>query len=116
MRKFTRKEIRQLAEAAQKPVTLDPEFVEITRTLSIPEIVEAVRNMTKKPKRSQGRPAFPDKFAVLDAAALAKVREGKYSHIAPRWNLTTRQLTDLVEHNRPYFASKVKALRKNIAI
>jgi hypothetical protein len=91
------------------------ELFEILKNTPHAEIIEAVRTMKKK--RGKGRPGIiPDKFAVLDAAALAKVRDGKYSQIAPRWNLTTRQLTDLVEHNRSYFASKVKALRKNLAI
>ena len=55
-RKPTAEQLAELAELAQRYTVLDPEFVEITKTCSIPEIVEAVKAAQKKPKRQAGRP------------------------------------------------------------
>jgi hypothetical protein len=66
-----------------------------------------------KEKRGKGHPAIPNKLAILDAAALAKVRSGRYTQVAHQWKLTPQQLIDLVRRNRTYFTSMVKALRKN---
>jgi hypothetical protein len=67
----------------------------------------------RKSKRPRGRPKIADKFAILNAAAVAKVRYGRYAQIAPDWNLTEQQLIDLVGNNSKYFAARVEALRKN---
>jgi hypothetical protein len=116
MRKLSRRDMQLLAEAGAKPVVLDPEFVEVKKTLSIPEIIEAVRAWRKKPKGKGGRAAIPNKDAILDAAALAKVREGRYSQIAADWNLKPEQLLDLVRHNRPEFNSKLDAIRRKLKV
>jgi hypothetical protein len=102
--------------AQSKWLQYDPEFLEIEGIhYSVKELAEAVRAQKKK-KRRQGRPTIPNKFAILDAAALAKVRDGRYTQIAAKWKLTPRQLSNLVERNRPYFDGKVKSLLKNIGI
>src|ERR1700722_19282450 len=101
-----------LAEAAQRYVHVAPEWREITRTYSIPELIEAVREMEKKPKRKKGRPGIGNKQEILEAAAQAKVRQGQYTHIAARWKLTRKQLTDLVRNNGKRFKSMVEDLRK----
>ena len=95
-------------------VQLDPEFVEIKKTLTIPEIIEAVKTWQKKPKGQAGRFPIPNKLAVLDAAALAKVCAGRYSQIAADWNLKPTQLIDLVRHNREEFDRKVHAIRRKL--
>jgi hypothetical protein len=69
-----------------------------------------------KEKHGKGRPTIINKLAILDAAAFAKVRDGRYTQVAHRWKLTPQQLIDLVRHNRTYFASMVKTLRKNAII
>ena len=69
-----------------------------------------------KEKHAKGRPAIRNKLAILDAAALAKVRYGRYTQVAHEWKLTQQQLSDLVRRNRTYFAGIVKALHKNPTI
>jgi hypothetical protein len=69
-----------------------------------------------KEKRGKDRLVIRNKLAILDAAALAKVRYGRYAQFAHQWKLTQQQLNDLVRRNRTYFASIVKALRKNPTI
>jgi CO dehydrogenase/acetyl-CoA synthase alpha subunit len=127
-REPTAEEMDQLAGASRDqaalapptfgPVTIevDPELTRIKKTYSVREVIDMVRQAENKPKRGKGRPAIPNKLAILDAAALAKVRDGRYTQIAHLWKLMPQQLIDLVRHNRPYFASKVKALRKNASI
>jgi hypothetical protein len=66
-----------------------------------------------KEKRGKSHLAIRNKLAILDAAALAKVSEGRYMHVAHQWKLTPQQLNDLVRRNRTYFAGMVKALRKH---
>jgi hypothetical protein len=66
-----------------------------------------------KEMSGKGRLAIRNKLAILDAAAFAKVRYGRYTRVAHQWKLTQQQLNDLVRRNRTYFASMVKALRKN---
>jgi hypothetical protein len=86
----------------------------IKETYSLPEIIEMVRDAENKtPKRTRGRPKIADKFTVLDAAAVAKVRYGRYTQIAGDWKLTANQLVNLVGNNSKYFAARVEALRKN---
>ena len=67
-------------------------------------------------KRGKGRLAIRNKLAILDDAALAKVRYGRYTQVARQWKLTQQQLNDLVRRNRTYFTSIVTALRKNPTI
>jgi hypothetical protein len=67
-------------------------------------------------KRGKGRLAIRNKLAILDDAALAKVRYGRFKQVARQWKLTQQQLNDLVRRNRTYFAGIVKALRKNPTI
>ena len=69
-----------------------------------------------KEQHAKARLAIRNKLAILDAAALAKVRKGRYTQVAHQWKLTLQQLNDLVRRNRTYFASMVKALRKNSTI
>jgi hypothetical protein len=69
-----------------------------------------------KEKRRKSHLAIRNKLAILDAAALAKVRDGRYTLVARQWKLTPRQLIDLVRRNRTYFAGMVKALRKNLTV
>jgi hypothetical protein len=66
-----------------------------------------------KEKRHKSHLAIRNKLAILDAAALAKVRDGRYTQVARQWKLTPRQLIDLVRRNRTYFAGMVRALLKN---
>ena len=120
--KLTPKEIRLLADASRAladaapptfgPVTveLDPEFVALKKTASIAEILDAMRIAKAEPKRV-GRPSIPNKIAILDAAALAKVTTGRYLQIAADWGLTRTQLIDLVRNNRTDFSRKEKELR-----
>ena len=69
-----------------------------------------------KQERGKSYLAIRNKLAILDAAARAKVRDGRYAQVAHRWKLTRQQLHDLVRQNRTYFSSMVKALRKNSTI
>jgi len=69
-----------------------------------------------KEKSGKGRLVIRNKLAILDAAALAKVRYGRYTQVAHEWKLTQQQLSDLVRRNRTYFAGIVKALHKNPTI
>jgi hypothetical protein len=55
-RQPTPEEWAQLAELGKMYTVLDPEFVEIKKTVSIPEIIDAVRAAKKNPKRQAGRP------------------------------------------------------------
>jgi hypothetical protein len=64
-----------------------------------------------KEKRGKSYLAIRNKLAILDAAAIAEVREGRYTQVAHRWKLTPQQLNDLVRRNQTYFAGIVKALR-----
>lgn len=115
-RKPTEAEREELARRAH--VEFDPEFLEIQGTwYSVRELAQAVIAAQKKKPKRRGRPAdFLNPFEILDAAALAKVRDGKYAQIAVNWNLTPRQLTDLVQRNRRYFNGKIKQLRANVGI
>ena len=70
----------------------------------------------KKEKNAKGRPSIRNKLAILDDAALAKVRYGRFTQVAHQWKLTQQQLHDLVRRNRTYFTGIVKALRKNPTI
>ncbi len=56
-----------------------------------------------------GRPALPNKFEILDAAAQAKAAKGKYRHVAFRFGKTPKHVTDLVNKNKLYFVEKVAA-------
>ena len=69
-----------------------------------------------KEKRRKSHLAIRNKLAILDAAALAKVRDGRYTQAAHQWKLTPHQLNELVRRNRTYFASMVRALLKNTAV
>jgi hypothetical protein len=108
--------------------SLDPKFRKaMTARLSGPEILELGQEITeiyrevteadkespRKRSRGKGRPAVANKLQILDSAADAKVREGRYTQIAARWKLTPTQLIDLVRNNRAYFSARVISLRKN---
>lgn len=113
-----------LAEASRKPTVLpaevhnivadlDPGDREITQRLSARDILVIAKAARKKMRRSKGRPSLiPNRPEILDAAALAKVKFGRYTQIAAHWKLTPRQLIDLVHNNRKSFTARVKALRK----
>lgn len=58
----------------------------------------------------RGAPGFLNKLEILDAAAEAKARKGKYRHIAFRFGKSPKQVTDLVDKNKPYFVKKVAEL------
>jgi hypothetical protein len=114
--------VEQLAEVSRTqaaldpptvgPVTLelDPEFVEIKRTTTVPEIIEAMRAQ-KKTKRSKGRPATFDRNKILDVAAKTRAEGDAYTRLASRFHLSPKQLTNLVERNRSYFDRKVREFR-----
>lgn len=57
-----------------------------------------------------GRPALLKKFDILDAAAQEKATKGKYRHVAFRFGKSPKQITDLVNTNKPYFVKKVAEL------
>jgi hypothetical protein len=109
----TTEELAEVARRYADVYVADPKWQEIKQTYSIPELIDIVRaaEKTSKAKRGKGRPEIPNKGAILDAAATAKVQEGTYTQIAARWKLKPKQLTDLVGNNRTYFKRKVKEVR-----
>ena len=66
-KEFTPQEVEQLA-ALSKHVDFVPEWREITKTYSVPELIQMVRKVNR-PKRSQGRPPKPDTAVVIEAEA-----------------------------------------------
>ena len=87
-----------------------------TEKYTLPEFIAMLdRCKSKKTKRARGRgrPPIPNKFAILDAAAHAKVHHGRYKQIARDWNLKPEQLSNLVKNEWKYFSRKIKKFRKN---
>jgi hypothetical protein len=106
-RKPTPEQLAALARAYQN-IDFVPEWKEIRATYSIPEIIEAVK-MNAKPKK-KGRPETPNRFAILDACAGTKAEGRPYTKLAAKFELTPKQLADLVEKTKAYFALRLKAL------
>lgn len=72
----------------------------------------SLTNIEKNPRRKRGRPSIvPDKRAVLYAAAEAKIRGGKYSHIASQLGLTCKQMIDFIGNNQDEFNEILNILR-----
>jgi hypothetical protein len=99
---------------SRKQAVSESDICELVRSIraeknyTLAQIAEILRGVKK---RAKGRPAKPDRFEILGAAAKAKAEKGKYRLVAPRYRLTAKQLSDLVQRNRVYFNRKLDEYR-----
>jgi hypothetical protein len=65
-------ESRKQAEAA--PLIFDPELTRIKQTYSVPEIVEMIQQVEKKPKRGPGRPKGKSPHTIFKLKLIARLQ------------------------------------------
>lgn len=77
---------------------------------TLPEVIEMLKR-SEKQKRRKGRPARANLDLILNAAAKAMAKTGRYTQVAARLGLSPRQLSNLIQRkrNRLAFDKKVKA-------
>jgi hypothetical protein len=100
---------------ASGAAVIDPqvaaELQKIEAQYDVQEVIAAMREY-KARRAGPGRPARADRDKILTAAARAMAERGEYAWIARNFDLTTRQLANLVQRNRPQFEKECRQFRK----
>jgi phosphoribosyl 1,2-cyclic phosphodiesterase len=89
---------------------VEAEWQQLTQSRPKAELLAMIR---KAEPRRRGRRGFPNRTEILDAAAKARAERKFYTHVAPRFNMTPKQLIELVRRNRKHFDAKVKEFQQS---